>query len=338
MYKYEPDKEFERLNEAFLDFFKNIGNKKQTVVPKPVNKTAVEAGGECAIFGTEPNNLFWSELGAVDAAFGRNKNYVKDITEFSLSKRQLRCYDLKKDPNQIAWLFSDNAKFEAEKIWGKPGQIYFQGKWMNGDFKGIMVQPSQFIGGNFKGKYIGTDPSIKAKIEKPGIYQFVINYKGLELFTNLNLIDGEEVLKFKQIQEDVKSNKFISILNALKKMIINGEVDGFGSFPTLKYLFDNEGTQSKQISKEIGGIFQYLVDFKKVILDNIIKKDGTPNEYLKNTYIHNMKNFLGIKPTVSQTTTPTTVTPSKTKTYAKTLKTALSENKLSIKSILQSII
>jgi len=104
----------------------------------------MESGAECkgCKAGDKPNEVFWSNVGSIDATFGKNRNKVDNIGDLEISKRELRCYDVKKDVYGIAWLFNPNAKFHAEKIWGDPknkqNKIYFKGSWYTGEFKGIM--------------------------------------------------------------------------------------------------------------------------------------------------------------------------------------------------------
>lgn len=154
----DPVQEFEALNEAIGNIFNRIGNvvnKKLGVSNKGANtayitpKSAqqnitahaqgIETGSECPV-GTAPNGKFFSEVGSPHAQFGE-RGYVKNIVPFlnslNISKRDLRCYDLKKDKLKIKWLFDGD--YEADTIWFKKRKIYFQGKWNNGAFEGVFV-------------------------------------------------------------------------------------------------------------------------------------------------------------------------------------------------------
>lgn len=169
----DPVAEFERidnnLNEAISGFFKGLGKafgSEKKPAPSSTSildkhRQAVESGSECDMFGTKPHGLFYSQTGSPDAYFGRNRNYVKDIMDLQISKRELRCYDLEKDPKKIAWLFAPDVVFKADRIWGKPKKIYFQGIWKAGIFKGVLVEPSKFEGGEFHGVKIPTDRDIQ---------------------------------------------------------------------------------------------------------------------------------------------------------------------------------
>jgi len=154
--------EFEKLNdkvekffEAFslnpLDWFKdkreaepNASYQKGQAVDKYLS--SIESGEECA--PGVSNNRFHSEPGSNSATFYSIKNkkltptgFVKDIKPFlanaGLSKRVLRCYDLKKDKLNIAWLF--NGEFNADILdWNKKQRkVIFQGTWKNGLFAGL---------------------------------------------------------------------------------------------------------------------------------------------------------------------------------------------------------
>jgi hypothetical protein len=327
---WEPIKKLEEIQQLNDNIFKRIdelfGFGKKAEQPSVVNKykQSIDSGEECKAYGTTPNNLFWSEVGSKEAWIGKNKNHVNDITEF-ISKRDLRCYDLKKDPYKIAWLFSPDTKFEAEKIWGepskRPGEIYFKGTWKGGDFKGLWVEGSKFEGGLFSGKKVGdTQPEESSKVtRKP----FTINIQpGLE-FHNLliELLDSKEVQLYNKIVNDINSGKFESDLKKVHRMIRTGELDGYGNLQTLSFLFPQKGTNSLSITKEEAEPLYELILFKKIIIDNIIKKDGTPNVHFQNAVIKGIKSVLGINiaqvPKTQATQTATTaqkvVSPAKAK-------------------------
>ena len=97
----------------------------------------LESGAECKGLSKGPNNLFFSNVGGASATVGKNRNQIDDLGDLKISKRELRCYDLQKDKFGIAWLFSDDAKFHAKKIWGQPGEIHFDGTWEGGVFNGV---------------------------------------------------------------------------------------------------------------------------------------------------------------------------------------------------------
>lgn len=341
MYQYDPIQEFEniqQLNEDILGKLGNMFNKKQNEYPSAAEIVSdfhnkAETNAECPA-GSKQNNLFFSELGSPSAIFNGNK--VKDISGLDIAKSILRCYDIKTDPLKIAWLFDHSAHYEADKIWGRPGEIYFSGKWKSGVFEGIFVQPYEFLGGTFEGKVLGQDNEIK-KQEKPAIKYFESKIPGFELYSNVDLVSSDEMLKFNKFQKDVQSGEFLNILKIFKKMLLNGEIDGYGNFPTLRYLLAQQGNNAQKISQEDAKILQYLVDFKKVILDNVIKKDGTSNEYLKSTFINNMKKFLGLMRQTPITPKPQNI-PASTPTPTKNkLSTALKENyNLSVASYIKN--
>ena len=209
------------INEAFSDFAKRLGkvfssNKNSTGSTASDSATSIlqkhqqdaESGGECSVFGTKPHGLFYSTTGAPDAYIGKNRNYVKNIMDFQISKRELRCYDLKKDPRRIGWLFKSNVKFQAEKIWGGPQSTYFSGVWYSGTFKGIWVGDwSNFKGGEFKGKYLnGQEPAPQSQKKSKGEYEFIP--------------DRPTAFDYPQyLQQPPQRGKFEEGLKIIKKMI-----------------------------------------------------------------------------------------------------------------------
>jgi len=292
----------------------------------------------CKNFGTKPNNAFFSELGSKSAQFGQNGK-VDDISGLGLSKSELMCYDLKVDKYRIAWLF--NGDFDADKIWRDQGEIYFKGTWNNGVFKGTLAPESKFEGGTFKGKSIpGADapkvPQQKPSKFKPKKLRFTIDHPLLDIDVNLDVLDAKEMGDYKRVIADVRSKEFFLKLRRLKKLIKNREVDGFGNFPTLAYLFQQKG-QNLKLDKASGELLQYLVNYKKSIIDNMIKRDGSENEHLQSIHIENLKKMLGLataqpkqtatKPVATTTTTAKApVTGKKKLTPTKTMK----EGRLSI--------
>jgi len=151
-------KKFEEMYQMTESWFDNFHNKmKNTIKPKYSQNQNVqqllkkhgkdlESGDECKGLSKGPNNLFFSTVGSSEALFGKNRNKVEDMGDLKISKRELRCYDLTKDKFGIAWLFDNNAKFTAKKIWGQPGDIHFEGIWESGIFKGAWHGPQE----NFK--------------------------------------------------------------------------------------------------------------------------------------------------------------------------------------------
>ncbi len=114
-----------------------LNKKTQQILNK--HQIDIESGAECKGLkaGKKPNNIFWSKTGDKVGAFGKNRNIVDDLGDF-ITKRELRCYDITKDIYGIAWLFADNAKFHANKIWGTgKDDVHFDGVWSGGVFKGI---------------------------------------------------------------------------------------------------------------------------------------------------------------------------------------------------------
>lgn len=325
---------FNKLNELF-----GFNNQKEDIVSK--YKKGIESGEECKPFGTEPNNLFWSEVGSPSGQIRNNP--IKDITQF-VSKRELRCYDFKKDPYKIAWLFSPDAKFEAEKIWGNPnknpGEVYFKGTWKDGEFNGILVEPSKFEGGTFKGTKLGSEKTQEKPSEEQGgeIKNFSINIKGLEFYNiPIELLDSKELKLFDKIKKDIESGVFLNMLKKARRLIVNGELDGYGNFPTLKFLFPTKGENAPLISKEDSDTLNYLILIKKIIIDNIIKKDGTPNEYFKKLFINNLKNILGITSTKKQKTQKEVPTQKEIPIQKPLPKINLKEKTLSVKKTLLSL-
>jgi len=177
----DPVKQFEeldgRINKLFEAWFKpstwfqdkpSSGSKsisfQQTDAQKQRRKD-VETGLECPS-GTS-NGRFGSEHGSAKAKFYPNGK-VEDINPFlrnaGISKRTLRCYDLKKDKMKIAWLFDGN--FEADVLdWDpKKKKVIFQGKWNGGLFGGI----------NY------AKPNQTPEIEKRNYGYFVLSKRGVE--------------------------------------------------------------------------------------------------------------------------------------------------------------
>ena len=133
--------QFEILNEAVGNVFRNIGSKlfgsktTNSNVPASIqHKQNMDSGAECPI-GTSPNRLFTSELGSSVAAFGPKANGIVNninplLGSLKISKRDLRCYDFKTDKYKLAWLFKGD--FNADKIIYKGKKFYFYGTWGNG--------------------------------------------------------------------------------------------------------------------------------------------------------------------------------------------------------------
>lgn len=135
---------FQRMANGISNAFKSKPNYKQSLANSVSNyKNKVDSGQECKGLkvGKGHNELFWSETGSLSAIFGKNRNAVADIGDLKISKRELRCYDLKKDLYKISWLFSNDASYQAQKIWGKPGEIHFEGIWKSGFFYGVWESP-----------------------------------------------------------------------------------------------------------------------------------------------------------------------------------------------------
>lgn len=136
---------FEKMANKISSAFKpTAANYKQSLANSVSNyKNKVDSETECKGLkvGGNNNGLFWSETGSLSAIFGKNRNAVDDIGDLKISKREFRCYDLKKDTYKIGWLYSDNASYKAEKIWGIPGEIHFNGIWNSGYFYGIWEGP-----------------------------------------------------------------------------------------------------------------------------------------------------------------------------------------------------
>lgn len=288
-----------RIDEIF-GFLKNRGktvNKNINPYPSQKNVSSildkhrreVESGDECAPFKTKPNELFWSATGAKEAEFGKSKNKVSDISELRISKRELRCYDIKNDPSGIAWLFANDARFEAEKIWGNPKEIYFKGKWMGGEFKGIMVPGSEFEGGRMipPGRWLQAKKPKNIKGLQTGVFELPINQIGLALTgkstygayalkkVNVAIYDASELGTFKSMQNDFITNEFSKIVWSFKKLVHNGIIDGYGNFPALKYMFGpNKGLNYKNLSQKEAMIMEYFSDLKVIIIDNIVVNQG----------------------------------------------------------------
>jgi len=157
----DPVKQFEELDGRINNLFEAWFNPKSWFSNKPSSNTKkidfqqtdaqkqrrqdVESGEECA--PGQSNGRFGSELGSAEAKFYPNGK-VKDINPFirnaGISKKFLRCYDLKKDKMKIAWLF--NGDFEADVLdWDpKKKKVIFQGKWNGGLFNGVnYARPKQ---------------------------------------------------------------------------------------------------------------------------------------------------------------------------------------------------
>lgn len=135
---------FQKMAAGISSAFKPKVNYKQSLANSVSNyKNKVDSGQECKGLkvGKGHNELFWSETGSLSAIFGKNRNMVNDIGDLKISKRELRCYDLKKDLYKIGWLFSNDASYQAEKIWGIPGEIHFKGVWKAGFFYGVWESP-----------------------------------------------------------------------------------------------------------------------------------------------------------------------------------------------------
>lgn len=185
----DPVEEFERMRkitESFLDDFNgrlkktlNVGYKPNPNIQHLMSKHAndLESGAECKGISKGPNKLFFSQVGDIGAVIGQNRNKIEDIGGLNISKRDLRCYDLTKDKYGIAWLFDDNAKYHAKKIWGGPNDIHFEGEWSGGVFKGVWHGPDS----NWKtapANYQGTGLGAAAAQVNPTVVNYTVLSKG----------------------------------------------------------------------------------------------------------------------------------------------------------------
>ena len=296
-------------------------------------KKSIENGDECGAFGTKPNNKFWSEVGSKNVQLGQFGK-VDDISGFNLSKRELRCYDVENDPRNIGWLF--NGVYEAEKIWGTTGKVYFKGIWKGGDFKGVMTPESTFEGGNFKGQWLQKQantqtPEEKQKTQfKPGFKTISFkNVPGLEIENLLlEILDENEFKVYDKILKDVKNGNFSNYIKRIKRLIVSGKLDGFGNIPALNYLFPTQGTNAIKLEQDEVALVNYLL-YIKTLISTFSKKDSSPNVYYQKVFIDRLKKIIGIKPIIKV---------QQKKAPKKVVKKVTAENKLSVKGELLKII
>jgi hypothetical protein len=235
-------------------------------------KKNADSGKECEKYGTDPNNMFHKQFGSTNAQFG-SKGIVKDISGFKPHPQELRCYDVKNDPKNIAWLF--NGDYVAEKIWGDYNNVNFIGTWNGGDFKGIMHEPSEFKGGVMLGKKAGNITSnapASSRIIKPvKLFSKIIPQNKIAGYVLLT--DNEDIEFYSNV---LLSADFDVLLKKMKNFVDNDMIDGYGNFPALKFIFPNQGTNSPTIKP---GTREYMLmnffsNLKISIIDNLIDKKG----------------------------------------------------------------
>lgn len=241
-----------------------------------------EIKNKCKELGSEgQNGLFELQKNGTSATFGEAKNFVKDIRGLEISIDELVCYDLSKDKFGVAWLFADSAKFEAKRIWGKPGTIYFDGIWRAGEFKGIMTSHSKLEGGTIvppgKIQYAGQ----KKQVPQTGVFKLPVSNLGFTIPTGsgkdakilaikVRIDDPDDLKPFQVINNDFTNNLFLSKVSILRKLVQNGIADGYGNFPALQYLFGgNKGENYKNLTEKQSALMKYFSDLKTVVVDNM---------------------------------------------------------------------
>jgi len=362
----DPVKEFERINEGIGSTLKKIsssmkkafaGNTVQTNLREPKGwdssgrknntysydgsslqqnvkntlnaaKNNEERIAKCDLIGEKPN--YNIEInGNLMKIYDLNDKIIsitRDISKLNIPKEELMCYDVKKDKFGISWLF--NGKFNASKIWGDSKNIFFAGTWNSGDFKGIFVEPSKFIGGqNLGTSYADYKNSISKNTIKQSQTTFPTNLQinsdipGFELFANIDVLNQNYLNYFKKFDKDFKNGKFLKNMEFLKLLIKRGFIKGNNGDEKLSYIIS--GNVENEIPKGFEYILPYFSNFNRFILDNILKKDGTVDEYLKEQFIKRMKIYLfGNIPTPKKSTTAA----AKSKVVNKTLKTKMAKS------------
>jgi hypothetical protein len=284
-----------------------LGQKVSDRIAKYREEERVKA--QCVALGSDgPNDLYELGKNGISATFGKAKNKVRDTRGLAISPEELMCYDLQKDKLGIAWLFDDNARFEAKRIWGGPKKVYFQGIWNAGDFKGIMTSNSKLVGGTIvppgKIQYSGqkkatqqtasTTPTTATtlsigihKLPVPNLKFTMPDESGRALnikAINIKIDDADELAKFTEIQNDFSRNVFSSKLSAFKKLVQNGIIDGYGAFPVLQYLFgQNLGKNYQNLTEKQKGLMEYFSDLKLTVIDNMLHPETSSKfiEWLK---------------------------------------------------------
>lgn len=129
--------------------------------------------------------------------------------------------------------------------------------------------------------------------------KFIVNIEGLKanIYVTFPVKGHQE--RFEEIMKGVKEGDFISQLTLVKRKIRDGVIDGYGNFPTLRYLIPEKGTIAPTIKadSEEAKLMQYLSDLKNYVIDNFTKRDKSESEYLKGMYIDKLKKFLGLATT-----------------------------------------
>jgi hypothetical protein len=159
------------------------------------------------------------------------------------------------------------------------------------------------------------------KIEEEGVptqtantgNRFIINEPGFKINVGVSFpIKGHQE-KFNQMAEAINNRVFMSNLEFLKREIESGEIDGYGNYPALSYLFPEKGTSSLSISNDAKNVMQFFVDLKKYSIDNFVKKienkgkvQNVKHQDAINNFINRLKKYLNIDMLKPKQTEPTT--------------------------------
>jgi hypothetical protein len=168
-------------------------------------------------------------------------------------------------------------------------QVYKQGQKYTFNLSEIPLLNITSIRGE-KGKFAGsTSPNVSLSFDTP-----------------------EEFAQFNNIVTNIKNGSFANDLKVIAKGIKYGTIDGYGPYDYLKNIFNSKGAilkEAKKTTKPIASVvppssnvpsvkesMERLNSFVYYFVENIVTKNGVPNEAAKKTILDKIKSSLGIQP------------------------------------------
>ncbi len=168
-------------------------------------------------------------------------------------------------------------------------QVYKQGQKYTFNLSEIPLLNITSIRGE-KGKFAGsTSPNVSLSFDTP-----------------------EEFAQFNNIVINIKNGSFANDLKVIAKGIKYGTIDGYGPYDYLKNIFNSKGAilkEAKKTTKPIASVappslnvpsvkesMERLNSFVYYFVENIVTKNGVPNEAAKKTILDKIKLVLKIQP------------------------------------------
>lgn len=168
-------------------------------------------------------------------------------------------------------------------------QVYKQGQKYTFNLSEIPLLNITSIRGE-KGKFAGsTSPNVSLSFDTP-----------------------EEFAQFNNIVINIKNGSFANDLKVIAKGIKYGTIDGYGPYDYLKNIFNSKGAilkEAKKTTKPIVSVappssnvpsvkesMERLNSFVYYFVENIVTKNGVPNEAAKKTILDKIKLVLKIQP------------------------------------------